>query len=174
MDAYRSNFALVLQDVFLFTGTIYENISLRNELITKEQVIETAKIIGAHPFIEQLPNGYDFVISERGSNLSAGLKQLISFVRALVVNPDILILDEATSSIDSETESIIQHAIEKLIEKRTSIIIAHRLSTVSHADKIIVLDKGRIVESGDHQSLLRIGDGHYRKLYEMQFAENIS
>lgn len=174
LDAYRSNFALVLQDVFLFTGTIYENISLRSETISKEQVIETAKIIGAHTFIEQLPNGYDFMISERGSNLSAGLKQLISFVRALVVNPDILILDEATSSIDSETESIIQHAIEKLIDKRTSIIIAHRLSTVSHADKIIVLDKGRIVESGDHQSLLTIGDGHYRKLYEMQFAENIS
>ena len=158
---YRNKFALVLQDVFLFTGTIYENISLRNPEITKEQVINTAKIIGADAFIRKLPDGYDFNISERGNNLSAGLRQLISFVRALVIDPKILVLDEATSAIDSETESIIQYAIEKLIEKRTSIIIAHRLSTIQHADQILVLDKGMIVESGTHSSLLKIEDGFF-------------
>jgi ATP-binding cassette subfamily B protein len=170
---YRSHFALVLQDVFLFTGSIYENISLRNPDISLEEVEETAKVIGADKFIKDLPGGYDFQISERGNNLSAGLRQLISFVRALVIDPKILVLDEATSSIDSETESIIQYAIEKLIEKRTSIIIAHRLSTIQHADKILVLDNGKIVERGTHNSLLQIEDGYFKKLHEMQFAENL-
>jgi len=130
-------------------------------------------MIGAHRFIEQMPGGYNFHVMERGNNLSVGQRQLISFVRALVKNPDILILDEATSSIDTETEAVIQYAIEKLIEKRTSIIIAHRLSTIKHADKILVLDKGRIVEYGRHEELLQIEDGRYRQLYDFQFAETI-
>lgn len=173
LNSYRSNYALVLQDVFLFTGTVFDNITLLNSDKTKEEVIKHAKIIGAHEFIMNLPGGYDFQISERGNNLSAGLKQLISFVRALVIDPKILILDEATSSIDSETESIIQHAIEKLIDKRTSIIIAHRLSTITHADKILVLDKGRIVEEGRHEELLKLDDGYYKTLHDMQYSEHM-
>jgi len=173
LSNYRSNFALVLQDVFLFTGSVLDNITLLNPDISESTVIEQAKIIGAHDFIKNLPNGYQFQISERGNNLSAGLKQLISFVRALVIDPKILILDEATSSIDSETEAIMQHAIEKLIDKRTSIIIAHRLSTIRHADKILVLDKGRIVENDRHENLLQIEDGYYRNLHEMQYRENM-
>jgi len=173
LSAYRSNFALVLQDVFLFTGSVLDNITLLNPEISEEQVIAQAKIIGAHDFIKDLPNGYHFSISERGNNLSAGLKQLISFVRALVIDPKILILDEATSSIDSETEAIMQHAIEKLIDKRTSIIIAHRLSTIRHADKILVLDKGKIVENDNHENLLQIEDGYYRNLHDMQYRESM-
>ena len=137
LTTLRSRIGVVLQDVFLFGGTVTENITFRNDKISKDSVIHAAKQIGAHEFIENLPGGYDFVISERGSNLSMGQRQLISFVRALVYDPDILILDEATSSIDPETESIIQYAIEKLIEKRTSIIIAHRLSTIRHADQVM-------------------------------------
>ena len=131
-------------------------------------------MIGAHAFIMKLPGGYDYEVMERGATLSMGQRQLISFVRALVFDPDILILDEATSSIDPETESVIQHAIETLIEKRTSIIIAHRLSTIRHADNIMVLQKGEILEFGPHQKLLQIEDGHYRELYEMQFVEGES
>lgn len=168
--ALRSRVAMVLQDVFLFTGSVLENITLRNTSITREQVITSAKMIGAHEFIEKLPGGYEYQVMERGATLSMGQRQLISFVRALVFDPDILILDEATSSIDPETESVIQYAIEKLIEKRTSIIIAHRLSTIRHADKIMVLDKGEIQEMGSHEVLLRKVDGHYRELYDMQFA----
>ena len=170
LTALRKHIAIVLQDVFLFSGSVMENITLRDERISREQVIESAKMIGAHEFIERLPGGYDYKVMERGATLSMGQRQLISFVRALVFNPSILILDEATSSIDPETESIIQYAIEKLIDKRTSIIIAHRLSTIRHADKILVLKKGQIMELGSHEELLSIKDGHYRKLYDMQFA----
>ena len=169
----RKRIALVLQDVFLFNGTVLENISLRDPSITREKILKASKQIGAHPFIEKLPGAYDFEITERGSNLSMGQRQLISFVRALVIDPDILILDEATSSIDTETESIIQYAIEKLIEKRTSIIIAHRLSTIKHAEKILVLDQGHIVEMGSHEQLVLKSDGQYRQLYEKQFEKSL-
>ncbi len=168
---YRSRLAMVLQDVFLFSGTVLENITLRDSSITREEVIEASKMIGAHQFIEKLPGGYDYKVMERGATLSMGQRQLISFVRALVFNPDILILDEATSSIDPETESAIQYAIETLIEKRTSIIIAHRLSTIRHADNILVLKKGEVKEFGTHDDLLRIEDGLYKRLYDMQFLE---
>jgi len=171
MKSLRDRVAMVLQDVFLFNGSVYDNISLRDKNISKETMLDASKKIGAHEFIEKLPGGYDFMITERGSNLSMGQRQLISFVRALVVNPDILILDEATSSIDSETEEIIQYAIEKLISKRTSIIIAHRLSTIRHADKILVLDAGAVVEEGNHATLINKEGGRYRKLYEKQFEQ---
>ena len=171
LHSLRSRLAIVLQDVFLFSGTVLENITLRDQEISREQVIAAAKLIGAHEFIEKLPGGYDYQVMERGATLSMGQRQLISFVRALVFNPDILILDEATSSIDPETESVIQHAIEKLIEKRTSIIIAHRLSTIRHANSILVLSKGEVQEFGSHEELLQNEDGHYRQLYEMQFLE---
>jgi len=167
----RSCLAIVLQDVFLFGGSVLENITLRDDTITRAQVIEASKMIGAHEFIEKLPGGYDYEVMERGATLSMGQRQLISFVRALVFDPDILILDEATSSIDPETESIIQYAIEKLIAKRTSIIIAHRLSTIRHASNIMVLEKGELQEFGSHQELLKIENGHYRELHEMQFLE---
>jgi ATP-binding cassette subfamily B protein len=162
---------MVLQDVFLFNGTVLNNITLRDESITRDKVIAASKQIGAHVFIEALPDGYDFKVTERGSNLSVGQRQLISFVRALVFDPTILILDEATASIDTETEAIIQVAIEKLIAKRSSIIIAHRLSTIRHTDNIMVLDKGNIVELGPHEELMKIKDGKYRQLYDMQFSE---
>ncbi|HLF62696.1 MAG TPA: ABC transporter ATP-binding protein, partial [Saprospiraceae bacterium] len=170
LSSLRERVAMVLQDVFLFTGTVYENITLMRPDISREQVIEASRVIGAHPFIERLPAGYDFVVTERGNNLSMGQRQLISFVRALVYNPDILILDEATSSIDNETEAIIQHAIETLIAQRTSIVIAHRLSTIRNADNILVLDHGVVKEFGPHEELLKIENGLYKKLHEMQFA----
>jgi ATP-binding cassette subfamily B multidrug efflux pump len=169
LEQLRDRLAIVLQDVFLFSGSVWENISLRNPEISKEKIVEASKVIGAHPFIEALPGGYDYHIAERGGNLSMGQRQLISFVRALVYDPEILILDEATSSIDTETEGIIQYAIEKLIEKRTSIIIAHRLSTIRHANRILVLDKGKVIETGTHDELLKHEHGKYKKLYEMQF-----
>lgn len=171
LKALRDRIAIVLQDVFLFDGTVMENITLRDKNISPEKVIESAKTIGAHIFIERLPDAYDYKVSERGSNLSVGQRQLISFVRALVFDPDILILDEATSSIDTESEAVIQYAIEKLIEKRTSIIIAHRLSTIKHAHNILVLSHGKILESGTHDALLENPNGHYRELYDMQFAD---
>lgn len=171
LKAYRSKIAVVLQDVFLFKGTVYDNITLRDNGIPRERVIQAAKDIGAYGFIMDMPGGFDYMLMERGGNLSAGQRQLISFVRALVIDPDILVLDEATSSIDTETEAVIQHAIETLIEKRTSVIIAHRLSTIKHADNILVLDKGKIVESGKHQELLKNPNGRYRELYEMQLIE---
>ncbi len=171
LEALRQRIAIVLQDVFLFGGSVFENITLRNDNITREQVIEAAKMIGAHPFIEKLPGGYDYQVMERGATLSMGQRQLISFVRALVFDPDILILDEATSSVDPETESVIQYAIETLIKKRTSIIIAHRLSTIRHADNILVLEKGKKVEFGPHEELLKNENGRYRELYEMQFLQ---
>ncbi len=166
----RSHIGVVLQDVFLFSGSVMDNITLRNENIRREQVIEAAKTIGAHDFISKLPGAYDYQVMERGATLSMGQRQLISFVRALVFDPEILILDEATSSIDPESEAVIQHAIETLIIKRTSIIIAHRLSTIRHADKILVLDKGEVREFGSHEELLQIENGRYRQLYEMQFV----
>jgi ATP-binding cassette subfamily B protein len=165
----RKHIGIVLQDVFLFSGTVFENITLRDSRISREKVKEAARMIGADEFIEKLPGAYDYQVMERGATLSMGQRQLISFVRALVFNPEILILDEATSSIDPESESVIQFAIEKLIEKRTSIIVAHRLSTIRHAENILVLSKGKIVEYGSHEELLKIEDGHYRELYEMQF-----
>jgi ATP-binding cassette, subfamily B, multidrug efflux pump len=171
LKSLRDRIAIVLQDVFLFDGTVMDNITMLDKTISAQQVYEAAEKIGAHAFIERLPGGYDYKVTERGANLSVGQRQLISFVRALVFDPDILILDEATSSIDTETESVIQYAIEKLIDKRTSIVIAHRLSTVRHAGNIIVLDQGRIVESGNHEALLSNPEGVYRNLYEMQFAE---
>jgi ATP-binding cassette subfamily B protein len=173
LSALRTRISIVLQDVFLFHGSVFDNITLRETTISKEDVIKASKTIGAHPFITQLPGGYDFMITERGNNISVGQRQLISFVRAMVYNPNILILDEATSSIDNETEMVIQHAIEKLIEKRTSIIIAHRLSTIRHAQNILVMDQGQVVEYGHHDQLIQIENGKYKELYELQFADEL-
>ncbi|MFT3949412.1 MAG: ABC transporter ATP-binding protein [Agriterribacter sp.] len=170
LNILRSKIGIVLQDVFLFSGSIYENVTLRNEAITREQVIHAAKLIGMHDFIMQLPGNYDYNVMERGSTLSLGQRQLLSFIRALLYNPSILILDEATSSVDTESEQLIQHAIDTLIEGRTAIIIAHRLSTIRKADKILVLDKGEIKEMGTHNELLDKA-GFYAKLYEMQFSK---
>jgi ATP-binding cassette subfamily B protein len=169
LSALRSRIAVVLQDVFLFSGSVLENITLRDPNISEKEVIDAAKMIGAHTFIEKLPGGYHYQVMERGATLSMGQRQLISFVRALVFNPDILILDEATSSIDPETESVIQFAIEKLIAKRTGIIIAHRLSTIRNADNVLVLEKGNVMEFGPHEELLANETGKYRELYEKQF-----
>lgn len=170
----RKRIAVVLQDVFLFHGSIFENITLKDPDKSMEEVLKASKAIGAHKFIENIPGAYEHIIMERGANLSMGQRQLISFVRALVFDPDILILDEATSSIDRETEDVIQFAIEKLIKKRTSIIIAHRLSTIKHANNIMVLDQGQIIEYGDHENLLKNTKGKYKELYEMQFADELS
>ena len=167
----RSQIAVVLQDVFLFSGSVMDNIKLNNKHITNEEVIATAKLLGAHDFISRLPDGYNQNVQERGASLSVGQRQLISFVRAMVINPAVLILDEATSSVDNETEDVIQKAIETMMKGRTSIVIAHRLSTIQHADEIIVLDKGMIVENGSHKKLLNL-NGFYKKLYELQFAPN--
>ncbi len=174
LDDLRSRMAIVLQDVFLFYGSVYENITLNDPKISKQKVLEASKVIGAHDYIQKLSDGYDYMVMERGANLSMGQRQLISFVRALVFDPDILILDEATSSIDTETEEVIQYAIEKLIERRTSIIIAHRLSTIRHADAILVMDQGKVLEHGDHDQLIQIKKGRYRELYEMQFGEEVA
>jgi ATP-binding cassette subfamily B multidrug efflux pump len=170
LATYRRRIAVVLQDVFLFSGSVMDNITLRDPSISKATVIEAAQMIGADIFINKLPNGYDYQVMERGATLSMGQRQLISFVRALVCDPDVLILDEATSSIDPETEGVIQYAIEKLIAKRTSIIIAHRLSTIRHAHYIMVMERGEVREFGTHQELLQQEEGLYRNLYEKQFA----
>lgn len=169
-DCLRSGIGVVLQDVFLFSGTIMDNITLRNPAISIQQVEEAAKMIGVHDFIMQLPGGYQYNVMERGSTLSLGQRQLISFIRALLYNPAILILDEATSSIDTESELLIEKAIDTLIAGRTSIVIAHRLSTIRKANQIIVLDKGELKEKGNHAELLRVG-GFYARLHEMQFGK---
>jgi ATP-binding cassette subfamily B protein len=171
LQALRHKMALVLQDVFLFSGSVFDNITLRDESISREKVLSAAKMIGAHEFIEKLPGGYDYQVMERGATLSMGQRQLISFVRALVFEPDILILDEATSSIDPASESVIQKAIETLIAQRTSIIIAHRLSTIMHAHKILVMQRGEVMESGSPEDLLKNDEGLFRKLHDMQFIQ---
>ncbi|HEV8079342.1 MAG TPA: ABC transporter ATP-binding protein [Chitinophagaceae bacterium] len=170
LDYLRSNIAVVLQDVFLFSGSIYDNVTLRNRDIKREEAIEAAKLIGVHNFIMQLPGDYDYNVMERGATLSLGQRQLLSFIRALLYDPAILILDEATSSIDTESEILIQQAIDKLIYGRTSIVIAHRLSTIRKANKILVLDKGEIKEMGTHNELL-LKKGFYYQLHKMQFEK---
>jgi ABC-type multidrug transport system fused ATPase/permease subunit len=166
----RKYISMVLQDVFLFSGNIKSNINLENQQITDQRVIEAARIVGADKFVEKLPNKYSEEVKERGATLSVGQKQLISFARALAYDPKILILDEATSSIDTETEHLIKQAIEKLLVGRTAIVIAHRLSTIQNADKIIVLHKGEIRETGNHQELLA-KKGIYYKLYQLQYKD---
>jgi len=173
LDRLRASVGVVLQDVFLFSGSVVDNITLRNKDISIAQVQEAAKMIGMHDFIMQLPGGYDYQVMERGATLSLGQRQLLSFIRALLYNPSILILDEATSSIDTESEQLIERAIDTLIKGRTSIVIAHRLSTIRKANKIIVLDKGQIKEMGTHLELLELG-GLYANLNEMQFEQKKS
>jgi len=170
LESLRRNIGVVLQDVFLFSGSILDNITLRNPAITEEEVVKAAKMMGLHDFIMQLPGGYHYHVMERGATLSLGQRQLISFIRALLYNPSVLVLDEATSSVDSETELLIEKATETLITGRTSIVIAHRLSTIRKADLIIVLDKGEVKETGNHESLLQ-KNGFYARLYEMQFEK---
>ncbi|MCH2223899.1 MAG: ABC transporter ATP-binding protein/permease [Crocinitomicaceae bacterium] len=167
----RKNISIVLQDVFLFSDSILNNITLSDPNISKEQVIEAAKAVGVHEFINQLPEGYETQVGERGGVLSVGQRQLLAFIRAYVYNPHILILDEATSSVDNELEELIQNATNKLTKGRTSIVIAHRLSTIQSADKIVVLEKGEIVENGTHKELMQLG-GYYKTLHEMQFSED--
>jgi ATP-binding cassette subfamily B protein len=167
LGTLRKHIGVVLQDVFLFSNTIYYNITLGNPKITREQVMEAAEMVGARKFIERLPGGLDYNVMERGATLSVGQRQLISFVRAMVYNPEIIILDEATSSVDTETEELIQESIEKMMKGRTSIVIAHRLSTIQKADQIIVLHKGEIMEQGRHDELLEKG-GYYTQLHQMQ------
>jgi ATP-binding cassette subfamily B protein len=170
LNHLRRNIAIVLQDVFLFSDTLMNNITLGDARISREQVIAAAKAVGVHEFIERLPGGYDYQVGERGGVLSVGQRQLIAFIRAYVYNPHILILDEATSSVDNESEEMIQRATERLTQGRTSIVIAHRLSTIQKADKIVVLDQGCIVEQGTHAELLA-ANGYYKTLYDRQFKE---
>lgn len=170
LDNLRRQIAVVLQDVFLFSDTIYNNITLKNPEISRQQVMEAAELVGARNFIERLPGGFDYNVMERGATLSVGQRQLISFVRAMVYDPKLIVLDEATSSVDSETEELIQNAIQKLMTGRTSIVIAHRLSTIQNANNILVLDKGEIVESGTHDGLLK-KKGYYHQLHQMQYRE---
>ncbi|MFH6999540.1 ABC transporter ATP-binding protein [Flavobacterium sp. FlaQc-57] len=170
LASLRKQIAVVLQDVFLFADTIYNNITLHNPEITRDQVLNAAKKIGVHDFIMSLPDNYDFDVKERGVMLSSGQRQLIAFLRSYVSNPSILILDEATSSIDTYSEELIQRATETITKGRTSIIIAHRLATIVNADKIVVMDKGLIVEQGTHQELLNKVDGYYKNLYDSQFS----
>ncbi|WP_430412242.1 ABC transporter ATP-binding protein [Kordia sp.] len=171
LAALRTKIAVVLQDVFLFADTILNNITLENPTITRETVEKAAKQIGVHDFIMSLPNNYDYNVKERGSMLSSGQRQLISFLRAYVTNPRILILDEATSSVDSHSEQLIQNATDTITKGRTSIVIAHRLATIKKADTIIVMDAGKIVEQGSHNELLQIENGYYKNLYEVQFIQ---
>jgi len=171
LSGLRENFGLVLQDNALFSGSVLENITLGNKNISREEVIKASKEVDSHKFISKLPGGYDYVLNERGASLSMGQRQLICFVRAMVYDPKILILDEATSSVDSETEELVSKACDKMMKGRTSIVIAHRLSTIRGADKILVMHKGKIREEGTHNSLLEKEDGIYRKLYELQYRD---
>jgi len=171
LKSLRSQIAVVLQDVFLFADSILNNITLKDASISEAEVIQAAKDIGVHDFISSLPNGYHYNVKERGSMLSSGQRQLISFLRAYVTNPSILVLDEATSSVDSYSEQLIQDATNKITQGRTSIVIAHRLATVQQADQIIVMDAGKIVEKGTHSELLKVENGYYRNLYEVQFLK---
>ena len=166
---YRRTFAVVLQDVFLFQGSVHDNISLGDEEITREEVERAGEIVKADELIEGYADGYDHHVDERGSNLSAGEKQLVAFARALVRSPEVLVLDEATASVDTDTEALIQEAVEVLLSQQTSLVIAHRLSTIESSDRILVLHEGRVVERGPHSDLLQRG-GHYAKLYELQYA----
>ena len=169
----RHYFSLVLQDNALFTGTIFENITLGEPSISRDKVIEAAHQVEANRFIERLPDSYDFELKKQGTSLSMGQRQLICFVRAMVFDPKILILDEATSSIDSETEALVNKASEKMMKGRTSIVIAHRLATIQHADTILVMHKGEIREKGSHQELLKQEKGLYKKLYELQYKDQV-
>ena len=173
LETIRSNIGIILQDVFLFADTIFNNITLYNENITLEDVEKASKELEIHEFISSLPGGYSFNVGERGTTLSAGQKQLIAFLRVLVNNPDILILDEATSSIDSYSEDLIKNATKKITKDKTSIIIAHRLSTIESANKIIYMENGKILESGNHKELLNISNGKFKKLYEEQFIDEL-
>ena len=173
LETVRSNIGIILQDVFLFADTIFNNITLYNEKITLEDVEKASKELEIHEFISSLPGGYSFNVGERGTTLSAGQKQLIAFLRVLVNNPDILILDEATSSIDSYSEDLIKNATKKITKDKTSIIIAHRLSTIESANSIIYMENGKILESGNHKELLNISDGKFKKLYEEQFIDEL-
>lgn len=171
LSSLRSHVGVVLQDVFLFSDSILNNISLGNPDISKEEIIQASKAVGAHKFIDRLPGDYEFDVKERGGVLSVGQRQLLAFIRAYVYNPEILILDEATSSVDTDSELMIQEASEKVTQGRTSLIIAHRLATIQQADQIIVMEKGKIIEQGTHRELLEQG-GHYKLLFDMQFKDN--
>ena len=171
LKSLRGHIAVVLQDVFLFADSILNNITLNDDSVSEEEVIEAAKEIGVHKFISTLPNGYHYNVKERGAMLSSGQRQLLAFLRAYVSNPSILVLDEATSSVDSYSEEMIQTATEKITKGRTSIIIAHRLATIKKADKIIVMEAGKIVEIGSHKELIQKEEGHYKNLYEVQFLD---
>ena len=160
----------MLQDVFLFSGTIKDNITLKDDQISMDEVKAASEYVGANTFIDTLPDSYDHVVRERGNNFSSGQRQLISFARALVYKPSLMILDEATANIDSETEELIQESLEKMMNISTMLVVAHRLSTIQHADRIIVMQKGEIKESGSHQTLLQ-QKGIYRSLYELQYDE---
>jgi subfamily B ATP-binding cassette protein MsbA len=166
----RKQIGVVLQDVFLFADSIYNNITLWDTSISEDDVITAAKKIGVHDFISSLPDGYHFNVKERGGMLSTGQRQLIAFLRAYIIQPKILVLDEATSSIDTHAEKLIQKATKEITKGKTSLVIAHRLATIQRADSIIVLDKGKIVESGTHSALLKIEGGYYKNLYEVQFV----
>jgi ATP-binding cassette subfamily B protein len=170
LESLRKNIGVVLQDVFLFSDTIRNNITLGNTEVTDEMILHAADLVGARKFIERLPGGLDYNVMERGSTLSVGQRQLLSFIRAMVYDPKILVLDEATSSVDSETEEMIQEAISKMMSNRTSIVIAHRLSTIQKASKILVLDHGEIKEQGTHEALL-LQEGYYSQLHKMQYKE---
>ena len=171
LNLLRNHVALVMQDVFLFADSIYNNITLYNPSLSKENVIDAAKAIGVHKFIQSLPGGYDYNVQERGVMLSAGQRQLIAFLRAYMANPTILVLDEATSSIDTFSEELIQKATDRITKDKTSIVIAHRLATIKKADRIIVMDQGEIVEMGSHEDLLQKEGGAYQKLHQLQFSQ---
>ncbi len=171
LKSLRRHVGIVLQDVFLFADSIFNNITLYNPDVTRLMVYEAAKQIGVHEFIESLPGGYDYNVKERGVMLSSGQRQLIAFLRVYIANPSVLILDEATTSIDTHSEDLIKNAIYKITSNKTSVMIAHRLSTIKNADRIVVMDSGRIVEQGTHKELLNIKDGFYAQLYKVQFLE---